>query len=197
MLHVNYGQRTEARELHAFNELADYYGVNRRLVADIGYLHEIGGSSLVDPQQPVEQGLPDDGAGPPSTYVPFRNAHILSIGVSWAEVIGAEVLFIGAVEQDSSGYPDCTMEFYRLFAAVAESGTGPGTHIDIQTPLITLDKAQIVTRGIELAAPLELTWSCYVDSQLACGCCESCRLRMRGFEQAGIEDPITYRQPGS
>ncbi len=192
LLHVNYGQRTEARELAAFTALADHYGAARRLVADIGYLKAIGGSSLVDASRAVETGLPAADAGVPSTYVPFRNAHILAIGVSWAEVLGAGSLWIGAVEEDSSGYPDCREEFYRAFAAAADAGTKPETRIRIATPLIHLDKAAIVERGLELGAPLGLTWSCYTGSEEACGVCESCRLRLRGFAAAGVEDPIPY-----
>jgi len=191
-LHVNYGQRTEARELAAFNALADFYGAARRLVADLRYLRAIGGSSLVDESLTVETGLPAAGAGVPSTYVPFRNAHILSVGVSWAEVLGAGSLWIGAVEEDSSGYPDCRQEFYDLFAAVAAAGTRPQTRIRIETPLIRMDKAAIVRRGLELGVPLHLTWSCYTESDAACGECESCRLRLRGFAAAGTRDPLPY-----
>ena len=193
-LHINYGQRTEARELRAFTELCDHYGVARRLVADISYLKVIGGSSLVDASQPVETGLPEPGQGVPSTYVPFRNAHILAVGVSWAEVIGAVALFIGAVEEDGSGYPDCRREFYDRFEAAANAGTKPDTQLRIVTPLIRLDKGAIVRRGVELGAPLHLTWSCYTDEDAACGECESCRLRRRGFERAGLADPIPYRR---
>jgi 7-cyano-7-deazaguanine synthase len=193
LLHINYGQRTEARELKAFGDLADHHGITARLVADISYLKEIGGSSLVDAQQEVEQGLPTEGQGVPSTYVPFRNAHILCVGMSWAEVIGAEALFIGAVEEDGSGYPDCTRDFYDKFAAAADAGTRPETRVEIVTPLIRLNKAAIVKRGMELGAPLHLTWSCYVAEDQACGTCESCRLRLRGFAAAGLEDPIPYR----
>jgi 7-cyano-7-deazaguanine synthase len=193
MLHINYGQRTEARELAAFEKLADHYGVTRRLVADISYLKEIGGSSLVDENMAVETGLPDDDDEVPSTYVPFRNAHILCVGVSWAEVTGAEALFIGAVEEDSSGYPDCREEFYRLFSAAVDAGTKPSTKMELCTPLIRLDKAAIVRRGVELDVPFELTWSCYTEADTACGQCESCRLRLRGFATAGVEDPILYR----
>lgn len=193
-LHINYGQRTEARELRAFTELCDHYGVARRLVADISYLKQIGGSSLVDATQAVETGLPEPGQGVPSTYVPFRNAHILAVGVSWAEVIGAASLWIGAVEEDGSGYPDCRRAFYDRFEAAANEGTRPTTRLRIMTPLISLDKGAIVRRGLELGAPLHLTWSCYTDEDLACGRCESCRLRRRGFERAGIADPIPYRR---
>ena len=193
-LHANYGQRTEARELRAFQAIADHYGISRRLVTDIGFLKEIGGSSLVDPSLPLSEGLPT-GSTVPLTYVPFRNAHLLSVGVSWAEVLGAEVLFIGAVEEDSSGYPDCTAEFFRRFGAAVDVGTRPETRIAIQTPLIHLTKADIVKRGIALGAPLQLTWSCYQGDEVACGVCESCRLRLRGFAEAGLDDPLPYASP--
>ncbi len=194
MLHVDYGQRTRARELQAFTAIADHHGVpaDHRLVCDLDHLRRIGGSSLTDPHRPVETGLPDDHAGIPSTYVPFRNAHILCIGTSWAEVLGARALYIGAVEEDSSGYPDCRARFFQAFQAAIAEGTRPDTAITIATPLIHLGKADIVRRGLELGAPLHLTWSCYVGSDRACGQCESCRLRLRGFAAAGVEDPIPY-----
>lgn len=193
VLHLNYGQRTEARELAAFHDLADHYGLERRLVADISHLRDIGGTSLVDDTLPVETGLPQVGAPVPSTYVPFRNAHILAVGASWAEVIGARWLYMGAVQEDGSGYPDCRQEFFRCFEAAIEAGTRPDTAIGIRTPLIRLDKAAIVRRGLELGAPLHLTWSCYTEQDKACGRCESCRLRLRGFATAGVVDPIAYR----
>jgi 7-cyano-7-deazaguanine synthase len=194
LLHINYGQRTQARELRAFEDLADHHGVAQRLVADISYLKEIGGSSLIDENLGVEKGLPNAEGPVPSTYVPFRNAHILSVGVSWDEVNGAEAIFIGAVQEDGSGYPDCRREFYRKFGEAVDAGTKPETRISIRTPLIGLDKEAIVRRAIELNVPLHLTWSCYTDSDLACGECESCRLRLRGFERAGVKDPIPYRR---
>jgi len=193
VLHLNYGQLTETRELAAFHALADHYGITRRLVADTGYLKTIGGSSLVDPTMEVETGLPVAGGRVPSTYVPFRNAHILCLGVSWAEVIGARAVFIGAVEEDGSGYPDCREEFYRLFGQAVQAGTRPETDITIATPLIRLDQAAIVCRGLELEAPLHLTWSCYTAEDEACGECESCLLRLRGFAAADATDPIPYR----
>jgi 7-cyano-7-deazaguanine synthase len=194
LLHVNYGQRTQARELRAFTAIADHYQVpeDRCLVTDLQHLARIGGSSLTDATRAVETGEPDPAAGIPSTYVPFRNAHILAIGTSWAEVLGAGALFIGAVEEDSSGYPDCRESFYRAFQQTIDEGTRPDTQITIHTPLIHLDKAAIVRRGLELAAPLHLTWSCYVNEDRACGQCESCRLRLRGFQRAGAPDPIPY-----
>ena len=194
LLHVNYGQRTQERELQAFQALADHYGCAQRLVVDLAYLEQIGGSSLVDASLPVEMGLPGPGTGVPSTYVPFRNAHILAVGVSWAEVIGADRLYIGAVQEDSSGYPDCREEFFAKFSAVVDAGTKPSTRLEIVTPLIHLDKAGIVRRGLELGVPLGLTWSCYTDSDQACGQCESCSLRLRGFAGAQATDPIAYRR---
>jgi len=191
-LHLNYGQRTEARELRAFHEICDHYDVTRRLVVDVGHLRAIGGSSLVDADRDVERGLPA-GPGVPSTYVPFRNAHILCVAVSWGEVIGARALVIGAVEEDGSGYPDCTAEFYAAFQKAVDAGTRPETRLEIRAPLLRLDKAGIAARGVELDAPLNLTWSCYTDEDRACGTCESCRLRRRGFDRAGLTDPIAYR----
>lgn len=194
LLHVNYGQRTQARELRAFTEIADHYAVvpERRLVTDLDHLRLIGGSSLTDASRAVETGDPDPMAGVPSTYVPFRNAHILCIATSWAEVLGARALFIGAVEEDSSGYPDCRETFYHAFQRAIDEGTRPDTSITIHTPLIHLAKPAIVRRGLELEAPLHLTWSCYTEESEACGQCESCRLRLRGFLQAGAKDPIPY-----
>lgn len=191
LLHLNYRQRTQARELAAFHALGDHYGVGERLVVDVDHLARIGGTSLIDGSLEVPEGLPD-GGGVPNTYVPFRNAHILCIATSWAEVIGAEALFIGAVEEDSSGYPDCTQAFYDAFQRAIDTGTKPETRIVLKTPLIQLDKAAIVRRGRELDAPLHLTWSCYTAETAACGRCESCRLRLRGFAAAGETDPIPY-----
>ena len=193
-LHVNYGQRTEERELKAFNDIADYYKVKKRLVADIGYLKEIGGSSLTNEKMEIEQSRQPYPAEIPSTYVPFRNTHILSIATSWAEVISAAKIFIGAVEQDSSGYPDCRPVYFKAFNELIKEGTKPDTSIIIETPLINLRKKDIVLKGVELKAPLHLTWSCYKSSNSACGRCESCILRLRGFKEAGVEDPIDYEK---
>lgn len=191
-LHVSYGQKTQVREREAFNAIADYYRVTRRLAADIDYLRQIGGSSLTDDSIPVaESGLGDEDSIPTS-YVPFRNTHLLSIAVSWAEVIGASKIFIGAVEEDSSGYPDCRKEYYQAFNKLAEAGTKPETHISVITPLIDLKKSEIVLKGVELGAPLHLTWSCYKNSDRACGVCDSCILRLKGFREAGVEDPVEY-----
>ncbi len=198
LLHISYGQRTAARERRAFDAIAAFYCVpaERRLVTDLSYLGKIGGSSLTDTRLAVPTSPPRAGAIP-NTYVPFRNTHILSVAVSWAEVIGAARVYIGAVEQDSSGYPDCRAAYFKAFQAVVDAGTRPETRIRIEAPLLAMSKAEIVRKGIELGAPLHLTWSCYRESDLACGACESCRLRLRAFEQAGVSDPIPYAVPGN
>lgn len=191
-LHVNYGQRTEERELRAFNEIADFYGVKERLSVDISHLKAIGGSALTDNKIEVPKGdLKREDI--PATYVPFRNAHLLAIAVSWAEVLGARGVYIGAVEEDGSGYPDCRRDFFDAFEKAASLGTRPGSDIRIVTPLIAMRKSDIVRRGVLLGAPLHLTWSCYKDEAAACGECDSCLLRLRGFEDAGVEDPVRYR----
>jgi 7-cyano-7-deazaguanine synthase len=190
-LHVSYGQRTEARELRAFEEIAAHYGVSRRLAVSIEHLARIGGSSLTDSTiQVSEANLAAPGI--PTSYVPFRNSHMLSIATSWAEVLEAERIYIGAVAEDSSGYPDCRPEFYQAFQRVINVGTRPETNIEIHTPIIAMRKSEIVRRGVELKAPLELTWSCYQASDMACGRCDSCALRLRGFREAEVIDPITY-----
>lgn len=191
-LHLNYGQRTEKRERQAFLDLADFYQVNNRLDVDITHLTRIGGSSLTDPSMAVTAANLES-KEIPSSYVPFRNANILAIAVSWAEVIGARKLFIGAVSEDSSGYPDCRPEFFAAFNQVIATGTKPDTHITTETPIIHLRKKEIVEMGIALSAPLHLTWSCYQSEDLACGICDSCALRLRGFHQAGLADPIPYQ----
>ena len=190
-LHVSYGQRTEARERRAFEELADFYEVSRRLAVSLEHLARIGGSSLTDASIPV---APADLSSQeiPTSYVPFRNAHLLSVAVSWSEVIGASRVYIGAVAEDSSGYPDCRPEFYEAFQRVIDEGTRPETRVEIRTPVIRLRKSEIVRRGLELGAPLRLTWSCYRAEALACGTCDSCALRLRAFQEAGVEDPIPY-----
>jgi 7-cyano-7-deazaguanine synthase len=190
-LHVSYGQRTEARERRAFDEIADFYGVSRRFVASLDYLARIGGSSLTDSSIPVAAADLSSRAVPTS-YVPFRNAHLLSIATSWAEVAGARRIYIGAVAEDSSGYPDCRPEFYEAFGRVIDVGTKPETRVEIRTPVIGMRKSEIVRRGMELGAPLRLTWSCYSGEARACGRCDSCALRLRAFREAGIEDPIAY-----
>lgn len=191
LLHLLYGQRTEGRELQAFHALADFYQVERRFVCRLEHLKQIGGSSLTDPTIPVEAANLER-REIPSSYVPFRNAHFLSVAVSWGEVIGARKIFIGAVAEDGSGYPDCRPEYYEAFNRVVEVGTKPDTRIEIVTPVIQMRKSQIIQKGIELAAPLHLTWSCYQRQDVACGVCDSCALRLRAFQEAGLEDPIAY-----
>ncbi|MBD0371442.1 MAG: 7-cyano-7-deazaguanine synthase QueC [Pyrinomonadaceae bacterium] len=190
-LHVSYGQRTEERERRAFEEIADFYNVQRRLAVSIEHLARIGGSSLTDEAIPVSKANLSS-KEIPTSYVPFRNAHLLAIATSWAEVCGAQRIYIGAVAEDSSGYPDCRPEFYEAFQQVIDRGTRPETRIEIVTPVIFMLKSEIVQRGLELGAPLALTWSCYSGEELACGRCDSCALRLRAFEAAGVRDPILY-----
>jgi 7-cyano-7-deazaguanine synthase len=190
-LHASYGQRTEARELRSFHAIADHFGAVERMVVQLDYFSKIGGSSLIDTRMTVRDAdLTSHGI--PNTYVPFRNAHFLSIATSWAEVLGATKIFIGAVFEDSSGYPDCRPEYYDAMNSVIRAGTRPETNITIETPLIYLKKSDIVKRGMELHAPLDQTWSCYRDSDAACGVCDSCALRLRAFQEAGMDDPIAY-----
>jgi 7-cyano-7-deazaguanine synthase len=196
LLHASYGQRTEQRERQAFDAIADFYGVNQRLAVRFEHFAQIGGSALTDASVAVPESdasAPVSAEGIPVTYVPFRNAHFLSVAVSWAEVIGATAIFVGAVAEDSSGYPDCRPEYYRVFEELARVGTRPETQIEFVTPVIDMRKNEIVRRGIELGAPLGLTWSCYQFEDAACGACDSCRLRLRAFAEAGEADPIPYR----
>ena len=196
LVHVSYGQRTERRERQAFDEIADFYTVRERLVVHLDHFAQIGGSALTDKRITVpegETGMPAGGNGIPSTYVPFRNAHFLAVAVSWAEVIGATAVFIGAVAEDSSGYPDCRPEYYRVFQQLVREGTRPETRIEIVTPVIGMRKWEIIQRGIDLDAPLDRTWSCYQFEDEACGSCDSCRLRLKAFVEAGVTDPIAYR----
>ncbi len=201
LVHASYGQRTEQRERRAFDEIADFYGVRRRLAVRLDHFRKIGGSALTDTAITVPE-RPRGSADPvrpeiPVTYVPFRNAHFLSVAVSWAEAVGANAVFIGAVSEDSSGYPDCRPEYYQVFQELVRAGTRPETQIQIVTPLITMKKKDIVRRGIELEAPLHLTWSCYQCEDVACGACDSCLLRLRAFAGAGLVDPIAYRLTAS
>lgn len=191
LLHISYGQRTERRERQAFNDIAGHYGVEMLLDISIEFLAKIGGSSLTDERIAITEASLDS-VEVPTSYVPFRNANMLAIATSWAEVIGANAIYIGAVAEDSSGYPDCRPEFYEAFQRTIDTGTKPDTHIEIRTPIIQLSKADIVKKGIELGAPLHLTWSCYRSETLACGTCDSCALRLRGFEKAGVKDSIVY-----
>jgi 7-cyano-7-deazaguanine synthase len=195
-VHVSYGQRTEQRERRSFESICDRLEIIDRLMVRNEALRAIGGSALTDSNIAVPEAhaigfsVP---VGVPVTYVPFRNAHFLAVAVSWAEVLGAEKIYIGAVEPDSSGYPDCRPEYYRAFNEVVKAGTKEGT-IRVVTPLIALHKAEIVRLGLELGAPFDLTWSCYQREDRACGVCDSCVLRLRAFRDAGAEDPIPYAE---
>ena len=195
-LHSSYGHRTEARELRAFHDIAGHYGVptERRLVLDQRHLAAIGGSALTDENIAVPAANLE-ATDIPSTYIPFRNANLLAAATSWAEVLGTGTIFVGAVEEDSSGYPDCRREFYDAFEKVIDVGTRPETTIRIITPIIQLRKAEIVRRGMELHVPLRLTWSCYQNEDWPCGACDSCALRARGFEEAGVKDPLLTAGP--
>ncbi len=194
LLHVTYGQPTANRETRAFHEIADCFPVARRMAVDISHLRMIGGSALTDPNMELPEGQLDR-VGIPASYVPFRNGNLLSIATSWAETLGGRYIFVGAVEEDSSGYPDCRSSFFEAFNRAIEVGTRPETRIKIETPLLHLRKKEIVELGIQLNAPLHLTWSCYVGRDRACGVCDSCLLRLRGFQEAGVEDPIPYEVP--
>ena len=205
-LHVSYGQRTEERERQSFLGICDRLGIRQRLVVRNQALSAIGGSALTDHAIAVPESTNDEpqtrrllnlgkrNQEIPVTYVPFRNAHFLSVAVSWAEVLGAQKVFIGAVEQDSSGYPDCRPQYYRAFNEVVKVGTKEGL-IEIVTPLIALRKAEIIRLGLELGAPFDLTWSCYSREDRACGVCDSCVLRLRAFQEVGDVDPIPYMEP--
>jgi len=193
LLHVNYGQRTQARELACFLAIADFLEAPaaRRLVVDIGYLKAIGGNALTDesikvPKADLER------AEVPVTYVPFRNAHLVAIAVSWAEVIGAKNIYIGAVAADSSGYPDCQPRFYEAMNETIRQGTREGSGIVVKAPFLQLKKKDIVLLGISLGVPFEHTWSCYRDEEKACGVCDSCALRLRAFAEADATDPLPY-----
>jgi 7-cyano-7-deazaguanine synthase len=189
-LHISYGQRTEERERRAFAAICDRLGIRERLIVRNEVFRAIGGSALTDPNIAVPESHAI-GTDVPVTYVPFRNAHFLSAAVSWAEVMGAGKIYIGAVEQDSSGYPDCRPAYYGAFNSVVKAGTKEG-RIEIVTPLIAMRKAAIVRLGLELGAPLDLTWSCYSEEDRACGVCDSCVLRLRAFQDAGEADRIAY-----
>ena len=193
LLHVNYSQRTESRELQAFRNIALFYKIpeDRILISNIDYLSKIGGSSLTDMRMDVQDAQLYS-KEIPTSYVPFRNTLFLTIAVSWGEVIGAKKIFIGAVEQDSPGYPDCRPSYYKTFNELVKVGTKPTTHIEVETPLIRKSKSEIVKMGISLNAPFHLSWSCYKNSDKACGLCHSCFLRLKAFKEAEIIDPIPY-----
>jgi 7-cyano-7-deazaguanine synthase len=193
-LHISYGQRTEQRERDSFLAICQRLNIQEKLIVRNEALRAIGGSALTDeniavPLAPTSTQY--DTHDIPVTYVPFRNAHFLSVAVSWAEVLGASKIYIGAVEQDSSGYPDCRPAYYEAFNQVIKAGTKEG-NIEIATPLIAMRKAEIIRLGLELNAPFDLTWSCYSREDRACGVCDSCQLRLRAFAAAGARDPIPY-----
>jgi len=189
-LHLNYGQKTEDREMRAFRKMCNFFNPKDILVADISYLKEIGGSSLTDESIQIKDH--DGEVGVPNSYVPFRNAHLVTIGTSWAEVIEANKIYIGAVEEDSSGYPDCRESFYKALEKAIDLGTKDETKIELVTPIVHKRKAEIIKLGSKLGAPLELSWSCYKNNDIACGKCDSCVLRINAFKEAGMKDPITY-----
>lgn len=192
MLHVSYSQRTEAREFKAVADIASFYNISNKMNVNIDYLAQIGGTALIDKSVPINEGFISENSQVPNTYVPFRNANILSIAVSWAEVVKANKIFIGVVEEDSSGYPDCTEIFYQRFNSLLEVALANQAKLEVLTPLIHLSKGEIVRKGVELNAPLHLSWSCYQAEDKACGVCESCLLRLKGFKEAGYEDQIAY-----
>ena len=191
-VHISYGQRTEQRERLAFDRICERLGISDRLVVRNEALRAVGGSALTDSRIAVPEAA-EIGREVPVTYVPFRNAHLLAVAVSWAEVLGAEKIYIGAVEQDSSGYPDCRPAYYRAYNEVIKAGTKEG-RIEIVTPLIGMRKSEIVRLGLELNAPFDLTWSCYSREDSACGVCDSCVLRLQAFHQVGAADPIPYAE---
>ena len=192
LLHVGYSQRTQTREYNTFRSIARYYKIpeTRTLAIELDFLRKIGGSCLTDTNIPVDKDNTNKDI--PTSYVPFRNTHLLSIAVSWAEVIKADRVYIGAVQQDSPDYPDCRAEYYEAYNRLVEVGTKPSTNIKVVAPLLNMSKSEVVKKGIELAAPLQLSWSCYERNDKACGCCLSCRLRLKAFEEAGVKDKIHY-----
>ena len=192
-LHMNYGQKTSVKERWSFDKIADHYkvGQSNRKIIDMSFLKQIGGSSLTDDSIKVKD-YAGDSKDIPSSYVPFRNSIILSLAVSWAEAVGAEKLIIGANYEDSPGYPDCRPAYYDAFNKVVELGSKDGK-IKVETPVLRLRKSEIVARGKALKAPFELSWSCYASGDKACGLCDSCALRLRGFKENGMVDPIAYQ----
>lgn len=192
-LHMNYGQKTSSRERISFDEICNHYNIplEKRKIIDMTFLQQIGGSSLTDDKIAVKD-YEGDSKIIPDSYVPFRNSIILSLAVSWAEVVGATKLYIGANYEDSPGYPDCRPSYYEAFNKVIKEGTKAGD-IEIITPVLRMKKREIVLKGKELNVPFSLSWSCYKSSAKACGQCDSCALRLRGFKEAGITDPIDYK----
>ncbi len=190
-LHLNYGQKTEKREIEAFQKMRDFFQPQDTLMVDIRYLKQIGGSSLTDDKLEIKDFAEKEDV--PNSYVPFRNAHLITIATSWAEVIGASRIYVGAVEEDSSGYPDCRETFYKALEKAIDLGTKDETKIGIYTPIIHKRKAEIIQIGQKLGAPLHFSWSCYRNNKIACGTCDSCVLRINAFKEAGLKDPIEYK----
>ena len=190
-VHFNYGQRTQDRELKAFRDICDDLEILEKYEIDIPFFTQIGASALTDKNIDVPTGGIE--AGVPITYVPFRNGIFLSITAAIAEKEGATAMYIGVVQEDSSGYPECTDSFINDMKKAINQGTKEDTHIDILTPLVHLSKAQIVQEALRLNVPLEHTWSCYKEETEACGVCDSCRLRLNGFKIANQIDPIAYK----
>ncbi len=188
-LHIQYGQRTAQKELECFYKLSEFFKPTKIFIAEASFLKRMGGSSLVDETLPIPE---EEEEGISSTYVPFRNGIFLSISTAWAEVIGAEKIFIGVNQIDFSGYPDCREEFIKAFNQAILQGTKPETNIQIEAPLLYLSKREIVELGLKLETPFELTWSCYKNNEIACGKCSSCRLRLKAFREAGVKDPLPY-----
>lgn len=190
MLHLNYGQKTEAKELECFHQISDYFGVSNKLrkVIDVSFLRQIGGSSLTDNQIEVDS-VETNNASMPTSYVPFRNTHLIAMAVSWAEVLGAQKIYVGAVYEDHTGYPDCRPSYYQAYNELIKQGTKAGS-IKIETPIILKSKEEIVKEGARLKLPFEYTWSCYARTDRPCGKCDSCYLRAQGFEKANLKDPI-------
>ena len=189
-LHVNYNQKTEQKELESFQKIVEFYKPEKSLITDINYLKQIGGSSLIDEKISIKNYYKTSEI--PDSYVPFRNAHLISIAVSWAEVIGANRIYIGAVEEDSSGYSDCRESFFKQLEKAIDLGTKNEIKIEIVTPIIHKTKSEIIKIGKELDAPFEFSWSCYRNNEIACGLCDSCFLRIKAFKEIGIIDPIPY-----
>ncbi len=189
-LHLNYGQKTEARELKSFHQLTEFYEPQDTMIVDVSYLKQIGGSSLTDDSIEVKDYTGDSAV--PDSYVPFRNANLVTVAVSWAEVIGAQRIYVGAVEEDSSGYPDCREAFYKALESAVDLGTKDDTKIKLFTPIIHKTKPEIIKLGLELEVPFQYSWSCYKNNELACGVCDSCVLRINSFKKAGVKDPIDY-----
>lgn len=194
-LHLNYGQKTEKKELECFHKIAENYKVpdSMRKVIDVTFLKQIGGSSLTDDQIEVKKYQAEETEEIPDSYVPFRNTHIISMAVSWSEVLEAKKIYIGAVFEDSSGYPDCRPSYYAAMNKLIKEGTAAGD-IEVITPVIFMKKTEIIKKALELKAPLEISWSCYAREDKACGVCDSCALRLKGFQIAAVEDPIEYHQ---